>query len=54
MEVNEIRITPGFDLIIDIIHICCPKVYESKEPIKELLESYKNVLAVTKEKGYKI
>lgn len=28
MKVNEVRITPGFDLDIDIIHIYCPKAYE--------------------------
>ena len=53
MEVNEIRITPGFDLKIDIIHIYCPKAYESKEPIKELLDSYENIFRVAKGNGYK-
>ncbi len=53
MEVNEVRITPGFDLGIEIMHIYCPKYYESKEPIKELLKSYNNIFVVAKEKGYK-
>lgn len=53
MKVNEIRITPGFDLGIDIIHIYCPKYYESKNPIEELKQSYINVLKIAKEKGYK-
>lgn len=43
MKINEIRITKGFKLGIDIMHICCPKYYESKEPIKELLKGYENI-----------
>ncbi len=53
MKVNEVRITKGFNLGIDIIHICCPKAYESKVPLKELLESYENIFRIAKEKGYK-
>lgn len=53
MKVNEIRITPGFDLGIDIIHIYCPKYYESKNPIEYLKQSYINIFQEAKEKGYK-
>lgn len=53
MKVNEVRITPGFNLGIDIIHIYCPKAYESKEPIKQLLEGYKNIFILAKDNGYK-
>ena len=53
MKVNEIRITKGFKLGIDIIHICCPKYYESKEPIKELLNGYENIFIIAKENNYK-
>ncbi len=53
MKVNEVRITPGFNLGIEIIHIYCPKVYESKEPLKELLESYENIFEIAKERNYK-
>ncbi len=53
MKVNEVRITSGFNLELDIIHIYCPKAYESKEPLKELLESYENIFKVAKEGGYK-
>lgn len=53
MKVNEVRITPGFELGIDILHIYCPKVYESKYPLQDLLESYNNVFLLSKEKGYK-
>lgn len=53
MKVNEIRITEGFDLGVDIIHIYSPKYYESKDPINELLEGYNNIFSSAKEKGYK-
>lgn len=53
MKVNEVRITPGFNLEIDILHIYCPKYYESKTPLLDLLDSYNNIFLSAKEKGYK-
>jgi len=53
MEVNEIRITPGFNIDIDILHIYCPKQYESKKPLEELLESYDKIFIESDKKGYK-
>lgn len=53
MKVNEIRITPGFNIGINILHIYCPKYCQSEDPINELLESYYNVFISAKEKGYK-
>lgn len=53
MKVNEVRITPGFDLGIDILHIYCPKSYKSKKPLKELLYSYNKIFVEAKNKGYK-
>ena len=53
MKVNEVRITPGFDLGIDILHIYCPKYYESKTPLQDLLDSYNNIFFSAKKKGYK-
>lgn len=53
VKVNEVRLTPGFDLGIDILHIYCPKYYESKSPIQDLLESYNNIFLSAKKKGYK-
>ncbi len=53
MKVNEIRFSPGFNLGLDILHIYCPKYFESKEPLKELLESYNNIFVGAKKKGYK-
>jgi len=53
MKVNEVRITPGFDLGIDILHIYCPKSYESNNQLEELLESYNNIFVEAKKKDYK-
>lgn len=53
MKVNEVRITPGFDLGLDIIHIYCPKYYESKNPLEDLKQSYISIFEIAKEKGYK-
>lgn len=53
MKVNEVRITPGFDLGIDILHIYCPKYYESKNPLLDLLDSYNKIFLSAKEKEYK-
>lgn len=53
MKVNEIRFSPGFELGLDILHICSPKSYESKEPLKELLESYNKIFECAKGKNYK-
>ncbi len=53
MKVNEVRFSPGFKLGLDILHICSPKYYESKEPLKDLLDSYNNVVVEAKKKDYK-
>lgn len=53
MKVNEVRITPGFNLGLDILHIYCPKYYESKTPLFDLLDSYNNIFLSTKKNGYK-
>lgn len=53
MRINEVRITPGFDLGIEILHIYCPKYYESKSPLQDLLESYNNIFLSAKKKDYK-
>ena len=53
MKVNEIRFSPGFDIGIDILHIYCPKHYESRTPLQDLLDSYNNIFTSAKQKGYK-
>ena len=52
MKVNEVRITPGFNLGAYIIHIYAPKFNLTKEPLNDLKKSYHNVFSVAKEKGY--
>lgn len=53
MQVNEIRITTGFRLLKEIIHIYCPRYYEEKEPIEKLKESYIKLFNRIKEEQYK-
>ncbi|MDD2505124.1 MAG: macro domain-containing protein [Bacilli bacterium] len=52
METNEIRITPGFNLKIDILHIYAPKKHESKNPLNDLLKSYEKIFTVAKDNKY--
>lgn len=53
MANNEVRITPGYKLNMDIIHVLAPKAYEEIDPINELMKSYKNLLDVIAQKKYK-
>ena len=53
MNVNEVRITPGFDLGIDILHIYCPKAYEDNNSIDEIIDSYIDIFINANENGYK-
>lgn len=53
MKVNEVRTTPGFALEIDILHVFCPKQFESKSPLEELLVSYEKIFQEANNKGYK-
>lgn len=53
MKVGEVRITKGFNLPMDIIHILAPKYYEESNPINSLMDCYNNLLFSIKEKGYK-
>ena len=50
---GEVRITSGFHLNMDIIHILAPKYFEEKDPINSLIICYKNLLEKIKEKKYK-
>ena len=50
---NEVRITPGFNLNMDIIHVLAPKAFEEQEPIEELLKAYKNMLGEILKHNYK-
>lgn len=53
MEVNEIRITTGFSLCKDIIHIFCPRYYEEKQPLEKLKEGYLKLFDTIKKEKYK-
>lgn len=53
MQVGEIRVTPGFRLSCEIIHVLAPKYYEETEPIEKLIESYDNILKSIKLNQYK-
>ena len=53
LEVNEIIISRAVDIGIDVLHIFCPKYYDSKSPIEELLNSYNNIFIAANKNGYK-
>ena len=50
---GEVRITPGFNLNIPIIHILAPKSFEQIEPISALINSYNNLLREITKNNYK-
>lgn len=50
---GEVRITPGFNLPSDIIHVLAPKYYEESDPINSLMDCYDNLLLSIKEKNIK-
>lgn len=49
----EVRITPGFNLSMDIIHVLAPVSYQEKEPLKMIHETYINLINTIKDKCYK-
>lgn len=55
MEVSEVRVTPGFNLNMDIIHVYAPiyNEWKANDPILKLEESYINLLNSIKENKYK-
>ena len=44
MKNGEVRITSGFRLQMDIIHVLAPKFYEESNPINVLMNCYDNLL----------
>ncbi|MBQ3407865.1 MAG: macro domain-containing protein [Clostridia bacterium] len=52
MNVNEIRITTGFALLKDIIHIYAPIYNQEKEPLNKLKESYLTLFEVVRKEKY--
>ena len=53
MKDYEVRITPGFNINCDIIHILAPKAYEQENPINALIDCYENLLKEIEKKNYK-
>ena len=53
MKVGEVRITPGFNLNMDIIFVQGGVYWGSNSPIEELINTYHNLLKEIKNKGYK-
>lgn len=53
MITNEVRITPGFKLNIDIINIYAPKFHEQSEPLLALVDSYKKIFESANKKNYR-
>ena len=54
MEVNEIRITPGFSLLKEIIHIYAPIYTQEKYPIEKLKECYLKLFNKIIKEKYKL
>ncbi len=50
---GEVRITSGFKLNMDVIHVLAPKYYEEQDPINSLMNCYKNLLNEIKQQQYK-
>ncbi len=53
MRVGEVRITPGFNLGMDIIFAQGPKYYEYDNPLKVLQTTYLNLLNEINRNNYK-
>lgn len=53
MKVNEVRITGGFLLLKEIIHIHPPRYYEEEKPIEKLKESYLKLFEAIEKEKYK-
>lgn len=52
MEVNEVRITPGFALLKEIIHIYAPIYTQEEQPLEKLRECYLKLFDVIKQQQY--
>ncbi len=53
MEQNEVRVTPGFNLGMDIIHFFAPKYHFTEDPIEELRQGYQKIFAEIERNNYK-
>lgn len=53
MKIGDVRITPGFDLNIDIMFVQGPKQWEYDNSLELLTNTYKTMLDEIYKKGYK-
>lgn len=53
MYPSEVRVTPGFKLNMDIIHVLAPVYKEEENPFKIMQETYINLVNTIKQKKYK-
>lgn len=53
MNIGDVRITPGFNLNMDIMFVQGPKQWEYENSLELLIHTYKNMLNKIAEKGYK-
>ena len=53
MKIGEVRITPGFDLNMDIMFVQGPKQWEYDNSLELLTNAYKTMLDEIYKKGYK-
>lgn len=53
MKVGEVRITPGFNLPMEVVHVLAPIYQEEDDPINKLMDVYENLLFEIKKKKYK-
>ncbi len=53
MKPNDVRITPGFKLGIDIIHVFPPKFHFAEDPIEDLRKCYLKLFSEIARNDYK-
>ena len=53
MKIGEVRVTPGFNLPMDILFVQGPKRWEHESAIDLLLQTYRNMLDEIDRRGYK-
>ncbi len=53
MKIGEVRVTPGFDLNMDIMFVQGPKQWEHENSFELLLQTYRNMLNEIYMRGYK-
>ncbi len=53
MKIGEVRVTPGYDLGMDILFVQGPNFFEHDNPYELLFETYENMLKEIARRGYK-